>query len=69
MSSTQKITPDDIKAKLTEIQGDATNTVDDAKSKIIAVVAVGGVVIVVAIFLLGRRGGRKKSTIIELRRN
>jgi len=27
------------------------------------------VVVVVAIYVLGRRGGRKRSTIIELRRN
>jgi hypothetical protein len=64
-----KITRDDIKAKLAEIQGDATETVEEAKNQIIAVAATVGVVVLVAVYLLGRRGGRKRSTIIELKRN
>ncbi len=69
MSQTQQITRDDIKAKLAEIQGEATETVEGAKSQILAVAATVGVVVIVAVYLLGRRGGRKRSTIIELKRN
>ncbi len=69
MSRDQKITRDDIKAKLTEIQDDATDTVDDAKSQIIAVAALVAAVLLILAYLLGRRGGRKRSTIIELKRN
>ena len=69
MSVDQRITRDDIKAKLTDIQVEATATVDDAKSKVIAVAAVIGAVLVVGVFILGRRGARKNSTIIELRRS
>jgi len=64
-----KITRDDIKAKLNEIQGEATSAVEDAKTTIIGVAVVVGVVVVVGVYLLGRRGGRRRSTIIELRRN
>jgi len=64
-----KITRGDIKAKLSEIQGDASDTVEGAKNQIISVVAAVGVVIVIGVYLLGRRGGSKRSTIIELKRN
>ena len=64
MSQSQQITREDIKAKLAEIQGEATETVEGAKSQILAVAATVGVVVIVAVYLLGRRGGRKSSTII-----
>lgn len=63
-----RIVPDDIKAKLREIQGEATSAVEDAKSRMIAAVAVAGAVVVVGIYLLGRRAGRRRSTIIEITR-
>jgi hypothetical protein len=66
--TTQKITPDDIKAKLHEIQGEATETVQSARNQIIAVGVTVVTVVVVAAFLIGRRGGRRTSTIIELKR-
>jgi len=69
MSRDPKITRDDIKAKLSEIQHDATDTVEDAKSQIIAVAAIVALVLLLLAYLLGRRGGRKRSTIIELKRN
>jgi hypothetical protein len=68
-TSTAPITRDDIKAKLTEIQGEATQTVEDAKTTIIAVAAAVGVVVLVGAYLLGRRSGRRRSTVIELRRS
>lgn len=66
MSTT--ITKDDIKAKLAEIQGDATTTVEGAKSQLLAVAAGVGVALVVVAFFLGRRGGKRRSTVIEVRR-
>jgi hypothetical protein len=62
------ITRDDIKAKLTEIQGEATQTVEEAKTTIVAVAAAVGVVVLVGIYLIGRRSGRRRSTVIELKR-
>jgi hypothetical protein len=63
-----KITPDDIKQKLADIQGDATSTVEGAKNQIIAVGVGLAILLVVIAFLLGRRGGAHKSTIIEVKR-
>jgi len=65
----QKITRDDIKAKLAEIQGDATAAVDDAKTTIVGVAVVIGVVVLVGVYVIGKRSGRRRSTVIELRRN
>lgn len=64
----QTITPADIRSKLSQIQGDATATVESARTQIITAVVVVGVVVVAAAFLLGRRGGTRRSTIIELKR-
>jgi hypothetical protein len=63
------ITRADIEAKLSEIRGiadDATPDVPESAQRTGLLVA-GGAVLVVA-FLLGRRRGRKKSTIVEIRR-
>ena len=66
--SADKITPNDIKTKLADIQGDATETVHGAKNQLIAVGAGLAILLVVLAFLLGRRGGAHKSTIIEVKR-
>jgi hypothetical protein len=68
-TGTEPITRDDIKAKLLEIQGEATSTVEDAKTTIVGVAAAVGVVVLVAVYVLGRRAGRRRSTVIELRRS
>lgn len=67
-ASTAKITRDDIEAKFRELQGDATETVDDAKGYAVTAAIAVGVVVVAAVFLLGRKRGRRKSTIVEVRR-
>ena len=63
-----KITKADLEAKFAQLQSGATHTVADAKQKLMAAAAVGGIVIVVLSFLLGRRNGRRKNAIIEIRR-
>lgn len=68
-SGEARITRDDIKAKLGEIQGEATSAVDDAKMTIVGVAVVVGIVVIAGVYILGRRSGRRRSTIIELRRN
>lgn len=72
MSTTTKpsgpITKDDLQAKFAELQGSAGEQVDQAQSAVAlaAVAAVGA--LVVAAFVLGRRRGRKKQTVVEIRR-
>jgi hypothetical protein len=70
MSSAQtaKITRDDIESKFRELQGDASETVDEAKGMAFTAAIAVGVVVIAAVFVLGRRRGRRKSTIVEIRR-
>ena len=63
------VTPDDIRSKLTEIQGDATEQVESAKNQIIAVGALIGLLLLIIAFLIGRRGGKRSSAVIEVRRS
>jgi hypothetical protein len=63
-----RITPEDIRSKLGEIQGEATQQVEGAKSQLLAVGAGVGLLLLIAAFLLGRRGGKRSSAIIEVRR-
>lgn len=64
-----QITPDDIKAKLGSIQGEAREQVDGAKNQLVAVGAGVALLLLIVAFLLGRRGGKRSSAIIEVRRS
>lgn len=63
-----RITPDDIKSKLHDIQGEATQQVEGAKSQLLTAAAVGGLIALIIVFLLGRRAGKRSSAVIEVRR-
>jgi hypothetical protein len=68
MATTARITRDDIEAKLREISGEVDEKVETAKPVLLAG-AVGAVLAVAVIaYLLGRRGGRKRSALVEIRR-
>lgn len=63
-----RISRDDIESKLRALQGDVQNKVDDRKSSIMAIAGVVGAVAIVAFYLLGRRSGRRRSAVVEIRR-
>jgi len=63
-----KITPQDIENKLKALQGDVQGKVDDKKSTIASVAAGGGFVLLLIVFLLGKRAGKKRSAVVEIRR-
>ena len=63
-----KITPQDIENKLKALQGDLQSKVDDKKSTIATTAAAGGIVLLLIFFLLGKRSGKKRSAIVEIRR-
>lgn len=68
MATTARISRDDIEAKLREISGDVDERVESARPQILAG-AVGGVILVALVaYLLGRRGGRRRSALVEIRR-
>lgn len=63
-----RITPEDLRAKVEELAGGVEAQVQ-AKLPLVKYAAVGGAVLVVlAIFMLGRRSGRRRSTVVEIRR-
>lgn len=64
----EKITRDDIEAKLRELRGEVEEGVEVARG-VGTVVAVAGVVIlVVSAYWMGRRRGRRRQTVLEIRR-
>jgi hypothetical protein len=68
MAATQPVERADIEAKLREIRGDLAETARVGAPVMIAagVLVVAGLVGVA--FLAGRRRGRKRSTVVEIRR-
>lgn len=63
-----KITRDDIEAKFRELSGDVDEKADAAKGTAITVGAVIAVAVVLGVFFFGRSRGRKKTTVVEVRR-
>lgn len=69
MSTTEsKITPEDLQQKLQSFQDGVQSKVDDKKSAIAAVAGGVAIVLLLTFFLLGKRAGRKKTTLVEIRR-
>jgi len=65
---TGDITRTDIEAKLRRIEGDVETGVESGRD-IGRIAAIGGAVLgVFVIYFLGRRHGRKKRTIVEIKR-
>jgi hypothetical protein len=62
------ITRADLEAKFDELRGAAEPGAEKARGIGIAAVIAGGVVLVAVAYLLGRRRGRKRRTIVEVRR-
>lgn len=68
MAGSERISRDDIEKKLRGLQGDVVGKVEDRKSALATAAVVGGVVLVILVFVLGRRSGRRRSTMVEIRR-
>jgi hypothetical protein len=64
----RKITRDDIEAKFRELGGDVDERAEAAKGTALAVGAVVAASVVLVVFLFGRSRGRKKTTVVEVRR-
>jgi hypothetical protein len=62
------ISPADIEAKFEELRGEVDETAEAAKGTVVTVAAVAGVVVLLAVFVLGKRRGKRKTTIVEVRR-
>jgi hypothetical protein len=64
----QKITRDDIEAKLRELRGDVDDRVEEVKAPVTAIAIGIAVVTVAAAYWFGRRRGRKRQMVLEIRR-
>jgi hypothetical protein len=64
----QKITRDDIEAKFRELTGEVSQEVASTRSQAITVGLAVGVALVAVVFLIGRRNGRRRSAVVEVRR-
>ena len=68
-SNTERVVKrEDIEAKLREIRGVTDTTTEVAQEAAKPALVILGIALVVGAFLLGRRRGRKRSTIVEVRR-
>jgi hypothetical protein len=68
MATTAKISRDDLEAKLREMSGGVEETVEAARPKVISSAVAAGVLVVLVAYLLGRRRGRARSAVIEIRK-
>ena len=64
----EKITKADIENKFRELTGDVEDRAEAAKGTAVTVGAVVAVAFVLGVFLFGRSRGKKKTTMIEVRR-
>jgi hypothetical protein len=67
-SRTAPITRDDIESKLREVYDGAHDQVASTRTTLVSVAAVVGALLVLIVFLLGIRGGKKRTTIVEIKR-
>lgn len=67
MAST-RISRDDLEAKFRSAQEGLQGKLEDKRQSVVAAATVGGLLLVAVVYLLGRRAGRKKSAVVEIRR-
>ena len=63
-----RITRADIEAKLRAIRDDIEPVGDQAKGGLMAAAPVVAAVLIIGAYLLGRRSGKKRRSVIEIRR-
>jgi hypothetical protein len=64
----QRITRDDLENRFATLQEGIQGKVEDRKSTIITAAAIAAILVLVIVFLLGRRAGKRKTTLVEIRR-
>ena len=67
-TSRQRITRTDLEDKFRELEGGAREQVESARSTFVTAGVVALLVLLLVAFLLGTRKGRKRSTVVEIRR-
>ena len=67
-SPRDRITRDQLEDKFRELEGDARDQVESARSTAVTAGVVAGLLLLLLAFMLGTRKGRKRSTVVEIRR-
>jgi hypothetical protein len=69
MATVEKpVTRYDIEAKFRQLQGEVDTTAESAKSYVLIGGIAGAILLLLVVYILGRRTGRKKNTVVEIRR-
>jgi hypothetical protein len=63
-----RVTRDDLEAKMRELQGGAQDQVSSARGTLLAAGGVVAAILLLIVFLLGRRAGKQRTTIVEIKR-
>lgn len=63
-----RITREDVEEKLRSLAGDARDEAEAVKPKLVTTGVAVGLVVVLLAYLVGRRSGRKRSAVVEIRR-
>ncbi len=64
----ERITRDNIESKLREIRGEVSDVGNASKGYVLAAGVAALTVVVAGAYLLGRRKGKKRTTVVEVRR-
>lgn len=68
MSDSEKITREHLEDKFQAFQQDLQGKVADKKGSLKTIASVAGFVVVLLAYATGRRGGRKRRSVVEIRR-
>jgi cytochrome c-type biogenesis protein CcmH/NrfG len=63
-----RITREDLEDKFRELEGGAREQVESARSTVVTAGVVAALILLLLAYLLGTRKGRKRSTVVEIRR-
>lgn len=68
MTEANRITPADIESKFREIQGQVDSVAEEGKERAMPVAVAAAAVLVIVVYLMGRRSGKRRSTVVQIRR-
>ena len=66
--ATERITRDQIEAQFRELTGEVADEAESTRSQLVTVGLAVGVALAALVFLIGRRNGRRRSAVVEVRR-
>jgi hypothetical protein len=64
----EHITRNDLESRFAGLQNSLTGQLEDRKQSLVTIAGGVSVAVLILFFLLGRRSGKKKTTLVEIRR-